>query len=107
MLQSCSPAQQALDEQYGFPWEDALAVAVPATHLRVMSLRGALVLPTDEGNGSNGGGPKYLNSTGGRAFAQEDIRALVIAPNQVFDLEVQLFDGLGQPVVTGGCGAVR
>ncbi|GIL87669.1 hypothetical protein Vretifemale_15684, partial [Volvox reticuliferus] len=41
----------------------------------------------------------YLTSVDdGSTFRGKDIEALVIAPNTLFDLSIQLYDGLGQPV---------
>ncbi|GLC74739.1 hypothetical protein PLESTF_001550200 [Pleodorina starrii] len=90
MLKACGEdpeAQQAAG---------VLPLAVPATHMRVMNISGALLLPHV---GTAGAPPQYLHSTDGRAFSEADIRALVVAPNIAFDLQIQLFDSLGQPVV--------
>ncbi|GLI63810.1 hypothetical protein VaNZ11_006907 [Volvox africanus] len=68
----------------------AMALAVPATHMRLISFGGVLLVPTK--------GVQVLRSAGYSTFDAEDIKALVVKPNTFFDLGVQLYDGLDQPV---------
>ncbi|GIL87677.1 hypothetical protein Vretifemale_15681, partial [Volvox reticuliferus] len=95
--------------------EGAMALAVPATHMRLISFDGLILVPAKGGSSSrsSGGNLTQIQSTStngtaavpyltsiddGSTFRGKDIEALVIAPNTLFDLSMQLYDGLGQPV---------
>ncbi|GIL61375.1 hypothetical protein Vafri_15845 [Volvox africanus] len=68
----------------------AMPLAVPATHMRLFSFGGVLLVPAEGGT--------ILRSVGHSTFRESDIGALVVKPNTFFNLGVQLYDGLDQPV---------
>ncbi|GLI63818.1 hypothetical protein VaNZ11_006922 [Volvox africanus] len=90
-------------------------LAVPATHMRLISFNGVLLVPAKGGNGSSGSsgenptqmpsnitctacGPYLSSIDDGSTFRGKDIEVLIVRPDTFFNLRIQLYDGLGQPV---------
>ncbi len=130
MLQACDGYSVSNSSQ-------AMALAVPATHMRLTGFNGTILIKkltsssssdpssllvnagppsaiftrgaeqqiasssaissSDVGSGSSG----RSSNASGTSFRGENIQALVVAPNAYFNLSVQLYDDLGQPVSTG------
>ncbi|GIL68874.1 hypothetical protein Vafri_22131, partial [Volvox africanus] len=105
-----TPTQSSMNEDEG-----AMALAVPATHMRLISFDGVLLVPAEGGNGSSSSsegnptqtpnsvtgtaaGPYLSSIDDGSTFHRTDIKALIVRPNTLFNLTIQLYDGLGQPV---------
>jgi hypothetical protein len=101
MLQDCCIVDEPQQQEQEQPQlDDSLpkALCVPATHMRLTNIHGnALLIPSAKA----GSTPEYLTNIQGRTFGEMDIQALVVGPTDLFKIEIQLFDGLGQPVVTG------
>ncbi|GLI63811.1 hypothetical protein VaNZ11_006909 [Volvox africanus] len=93
----------------------ACPFAVPATHIRLISFNGVLLVPAKGGSGSSGssgGNPTqmpssitctacrpYLSSINdGMTFREKDIEVLIVSPDTFFNLQIQLYDGHSQPV---------
>ncbi|GIL68217.1 hypothetical protein Vafri_21474 [Volvox africanus] len=105
-----TPTQSSMNEDEG-----AMALAVPATHMRLISFDGVLLVPAEGGNGSSSSsegnptqtpssvtgtaaGPYLSSIDDGSTFHGTDIKALIVRPNTFFNLKIQLYDGLGRPV---------
>ncbi|GIL61534.1 hypothetical protein Vafri_15963 [Volvox africanus] len=105
-----TPTQSSMNEDEG-----AMALAVPATHMRLISFDGVLLVPAEGSNGSSSSsegnpiqtpssvtgtaaGPYLSSIDDGSTFREKDIKALIVRPNTFFNLTIQLYDGLGQPV---------
>lgn len=91
----------------------AQTLAVPPTHLRLISFDGFLLIPAQGVHNSSSLSSsvettrQVLTSAGKfTAFKGPDVEALLIVPNTFFQLAIQLYDGLDQPVAVGACSSV-